>query len=212
VDYGVVSAAARQPDLDSPMVYVQTDAAINPGNSGGPLVNVSGELVGINTYMLTTSGGNQGLGFAVRKRRRHRDLASAAQCGHYRGEIGLGLQSITAELARALDLPRDFGVIVLTSRRTVRRRTPGFTFRTSSCESMTNRLTASSRCSANPTRGRPAIACDWEFCEDRRRSRRRSWSASLSTVSIASATIWIHKRVSSSDLGFWLSVDEKVST
>jgi serine protease Do len=65
VTMGVVSAVARQPDLDSPMVYVQTDAAINPGNSGGPLVSVAGELVGINTYMLTVSGGNQGLGFAV---------------------------------------------------------------------------------------------------------------------------------------------------
>jgi len=113
VTMGVVSAAARQPDLDSPMVYVQTDAAINPGNSGGPLVNVSGELVGINTYMLTTSGGNQGLGFAVPSAVVAVTWPQLRKYGHlHQGEIGLGLQSITAELARALDLPRDFGVIV----------------------------------------------------------------------------------------------------
>ena len=65
VTMGVVSAVARQPDPDSPLVYVQTDTPINPGNSGGPLVNADGELVGINTFILTHSGGNQGLGFAI---------------------------------------------------------------------------------------------------------------------------------------------------
>ena len=113
VTMGVVSAVARQPDLDSPMVYVQTDAAINPGNSGGPLVSVSGELVGINTYMLTTSGGNQGLGFAVPSAVVSVTWPQLRKYGQlHRGEIGLGLQSITPELARALDLPKDFGVIV----------------------------------------------------------------------------------------------------
>jgi serine protease Do len=62
---GVVSSVARQPDPDSPTVYIQTDAPINPGNSGGPLVNVDGELVGLNTFILTESGGSQGLGFAI---------------------------------------------------------------------------------------------------------------------------------------------------
>jgi S1-C subfamily serine protease len=47
------------------MLYIQTDAAINPGNSGGPLLSVDGELIGINTFMLSENGHNQGLGFAV---------------------------------------------------------------------------------------------------------------------------------------------------
>jgi len=62
---GVVSAVARQPDPDSASVYIQTDAPINPGNSGGPLVDIAGNVVGINTFIVTSSGGNQGLGFAI---------------------------------------------------------------------------------------------------------------------------------------------------
>jgi serine protease Do len=66
VTMGVVSAIARQPDPDSPLVYVQTDTPINPGNSGGALVNADGELVGITTFILSSSGGNRGLGFLPR--------------------------------------------------------------------------------------------------------------------------------------------------
>jgi serine protease Do len=113
VTMGVVSAVARQPDLDSPMVYIQTDASINPGNSGGPLVNVAGELVGINTYILTQSGGSQGLGFAVPSAIVGVTWPQLRKYGHlHRGEIGLELQSITPELASALDLPKDFGAII----------------------------------------------------------------------------------------------------
>ena len=65
VSMGVVSATARQTEPDSPMIYIQTDSPINPGNSGGPLVNVSGEVVGVNTFIITSSGGNEGLGFAM---------------------------------------------------------------------------------------------------------------------------------------------------
>jgi glycine cleavage system protein P-like pyridoxal-binding family len=61
VTMGVVSAVARQTDPDSPLVYIQTDAAINPGNSGGPLVNVNGEVAGVNTFILSESGTNEGL-------------------------------------------------------------------------------------------------------------------------------------------------------
>src|SRR5579864_1170608 len=65
VSMGVVSAVDRQLDPDSPLVFVQTDAAINPGNSGGPLVDTFGKVVGINTFILTKSGGSEGVGFAI---------------------------------------------------------------------------------------------------------------------------------------------------
>src|ERR1700687_4477894 len=68
VTMGVVSAVARQTEPDSPMIYIQTDAPINPGNSGGPLVNVDGEVVGVNTFILSQSGGNGRLGFAIPSR------------------------------------------------------------------------------------------------------------------------------------------------
>ena len=63
--HGLVSAVARQVDPDSPQIFVQTDAPINPGNSGGPLVNIRGEVVGVNTFIMSQSGGNEGLGFAI---------------------------------------------------------------------------------------------------------------------------------------------------
>ena len=61
VTHGIISAVARQTDPDSTMVYIQTDAPINPGNSGGPLVNVDGDVVGVDTFILSQSGGNEGL-------------------------------------------------------------------------------------------------------------------------------------------------------
>ena len=65
VTLGTVSAVGRQLRPDDPMIYVQTDASINPGNSGGPLVDTNGRVIGINTFILTQSGGSEGLGFAV---------------------------------------------------------------------------------------------------------------------------------------------------
>ena len=66
VTMGMVSAVTRQVDPNDSMVYVQTDAAINPGNSGGPLIDVNGNIVGMNTMMLSHGGGSEGLGFAFR--------------------------------------------------------------------------------------------------------------------------------------------------
>jgi len=113
VTMGVVSAVARQPDPDSPLVYVQTDTPINPGNSGGPLVDVDGELVGINTFILTTSGGNQGLGFAIPAGVVATAYPQLLKFGHiHQPTMGALVQTITPELAAALHLSRDFGVIV----------------------------------------------------------------------------------------------------
>jgi serine protease Do len=113
VTMGVVSAVARQPDPDSPLVYVQTDTPINPGNSGGPLVDADGDLVGINTFILSSSGGNQGLGFAIPAGVVAFAYPQLVKYGHiHEPEIGAILQTITPELAAGLHLPRDYGVIV----------------------------------------------------------------------------------------------------
>jgi serine protease Do len=113
VTMGVVSATARQTDPDSPLVYVQTDAPINPGNSGGPLVNVNGAVVGVNTFILSQSGGNEGLGFAIPSTAVSLAYAQLRKYGHmHKSEIGIGLQTITLTLAGALSLPRNTGVII----------------------------------------------------------------------------------------------------
>src|SRR5713226_7718210 len=113
VTMGVVSAVARQTEPDSPMVYIQTDAPINPGNSGGPLVNVNGEVVGVNTFILSTSGGNEGLGFAIPSNVVNVALRQLRKYGHlHRAEIGIGIQTITPTMAAALGLPRQFGVVI----------------------------------------------------------------------------------------------------
>jgi len=113
VTMGVVSSVARQPDPDSPTIYIQTDAPINPGNSGGPLVNVDGELVGLNTFILSESGGSQGLGFAIPSAIVASAYPQLKKYGHlHRGLMGFSMQAITPELAAALDLPRTSGVVV----------------------------------------------------------------------------------------------------
>jgi len=113
VTMGVVSTPARQLDPYSPMVYVQSDAATNPGNSGGPLVNVDGELVGINTFILSQSGGNEGLGFAIPSAIVAYACPQLRKYGHlHRGETGIGVQAITPELAAGLKLNTESGVII----------------------------------------------------------------------------------------------------
>jgi len=113
VTHGVISAVARQTDPDSPMVYIQTDAPINPGNSGGPLVNSSGEVVGINTFILSQSGGNEGLGFAIPCGVLRVVYEQLRKYGHlHRPEIGVQLQTISPEMAQGLSLSRNYGVII----------------------------------------------------------------------------------------------------
>jgi len=113
VTMGIVSAVARQPDPDSPLVYVQTDASINPGDSGGPLVNVKGELVGINTFILSASGGSQGLGFAIPGALVRIAYPKLRTFGHlHRGEIGMQFQTVTPLLAAGLGLPQEWGPMV----------------------------------------------------------------------------------------------------
>jgi len=113
VTSGVVSSIARQSDPDLPMVYIQTDAPINPGNSGGPLVDIDGKVIGINTYIISESGGNEGLGFAIPCSVVRRIYEQLRKQGHvHREEIGASVQTITPTLATGLGLSQDFGVIV----------------------------------------------------------------------------------------------------
>jgi len=113
VSMGIVSSVARQPDPDSPTIYVQTDAAINPGNSGGPLVDTSGRVVGINTLILTQSGGNEGIGLAIPSnvvRSVYNQVRSEGHVHHH--QIGVSARNITPALASGLGLDREDGILI----------------------------------------------------------------------------------------------------
>jgi serine protease Do len=113
VTKGIVSALGRQPELDHPMIYIQTDAPINPGNSGGALVDRDGNLLGINTFIYTQGGGSEGLGFAIPEPTVRFVYEQLKQHGHVRQTvIGANAQTITSTLATGLKLPQDWGVII----------------------------------------------------------------------------------------------------
>ena len=113
VTMGVISAVARRADPAKSLNYVQTDAPINPGNSGGPLVDMAGHVVGLNTFILTQSGGSEGLGFAIPARVVSFVYRSLRKYGHvHHVEIGAAAQEISQTLAEGLGLPRSWGVIV----------------------------------------------------------------------------------------------------
>jgi serine protease Do len=113
VSFGLVSSVLRQPDPNNPMVYIQTDAAINPGNSGGPLMDLDGNMVGINTFIYTKSGGNEGIGFAIPGGIARYAYGQIRKYGRVRRRtIGVDLQTLTPDLAQGLGLKVEFGVIV----------------------------------------------------------------------------------------------------
>jgi len=113
ITMGVVSSVWRQPDPDSPMVYVQTDAPINSGNSGGPLVDLDGYVVGLNTFIMTKGGGSEGLGFAIPASTVQFVSEELKRYGHvHRTEIQASAQTITPTLAAGLGLKQDWGVVI----------------------------------------------------------------------------------------------------
>jgi len=113
VTMGVVSATARQLRPEDPMIYIQTDTPINPGNSGGPLVDLQGRVVGINTFILSQSGGSEGIGFAAPSNIARNVFTQLRKSGQVRrGSIGVYAQSISPELAQGLNLANDWGVIL----------------------------------------------------------------------------------------------------
>jgi serine protease Do len=110
---GIISAVGRQPSPDFPMLYIQTDAAINPGNSGGPLLDVEGELIGINTFMLSETGRNQGLGFAVPAAVVRYVYEQLRTRGVVRQSlVGVLVQTVTPGLAEGLGLSRGYGIMI----------------------------------------------------------------------------------------------------
>ncbi|MDD9981315.1 MAG: Do family serine endopeptidase [Gammaproteobacteria bacterium] len=114
VTSGIVSALGRSGiNVEGYEDFIQTDASINPGNSGGALVNLHGELVGINTAIIGPSGGNVGIGFAVPVNIATAVMQQLAEHGEMqRGKIGVMIQDLTPDLAEALDLDIERGALV----------------------------------------------------------------------------------------------------
>lgn len=117
VTSGIISAKSRATGLSDGSFedFLQTDAAINRGNSGGALVNTSGELVGVNSQILSPSGGNIGIGFAIPSNMARAVMDQLLKTGKVRrGMLGVTIQSVDADLASSLNLPSARGAIVTT--------------------------------------------------------------------------------------------------
>lgn len=116
VTQGIISAIGRnQLGLNTYENYIQTDAAINPGNSGGALINIHGELIGINTAIYSKSGGSEGIGFAIPADTATRVLNDIARHGQtIRGWLGIDVQEATPSLLKQIGLPEELkGLIVM---------------------------------------------------------------------------------------------------
>ena len=115
VTSGIISAKGRQTGLSDGSFedFLQTDAPINQGNSGGALVNLNGELIGINSQILSTSGGSIGLGFSIPSNMAKSVMTQLIRDGRVRrGQIGVGIQNVTSDLAGSFGLKDVRGVIV----------------------------------------------------------------------------------------------------
>ncbi len=116
VTMGIISATGRgNLGIEDYEDFIQTDAAINPGNSGGALVNVSGELIGINTAILTGGGGggNQGVGFAVPINMARAEMEQILKTGKVvRGYLGVQAQSVNGDMAKSLGISEARGAVV----------------------------------------------------------------------------------------------------
>ncbi len=114
VTSGIISALGRTGiSRDGYEDFIQTDASINPGNSGGALVNMNGELIGINSAIISRSGGNVGIGFAVPTKIASSIMNQILDFGEIRrGLLGVGIQTIDAEMAKALDTNVESGALI----------------------------------------------------------------------------------------------------
>jgi serine protease Do len=112
VTLGVISSTQRQLSA-APVVYLQTDAAINPGNSGGPLVDIEGEVIGMNTMIASQSGGSEGVGFSIPSNTIRLVYEQLREHGHVRrGAIGIIARDITPAMAGGLGIAQQSGVIL----------------------------------------------------------------------------------------------------
>jgi len=114
VTSGIVSALGRSGlGIEGYEDFIQTDASINPGNSGGPLVNLQGQVVGINTAILAPGGGNIGIGFAVPINMARRVMDQILRYGEVkRGRIGVAIQDLTPDLAQAMNTKQTNGAVI----------------------------------------------------------------------------------------------------
>lgn len=115
VTAGIISAKGRRTGLSDGSFedFLQTDAPINEGNSGGPLINVNGELIGINSQILSRSGGNIGIGFSIPSNMARSVMEQLLKDGKvHRGQLGVIVQNVTAELAESFNLKGLEGVVV----------------------------------------------------------------------------------------------------
>jgi serine protease Do len=115
VTMGIVSATGRgNLGIEDYEDFIQTDAAINPGNSGGALINTRGELIGINTAILSRGGGgNQGVGFAIPVNLAHHVMTQLVENGHVvRGYLGVGIQDLTPDMAKVFKASDSNGALV----------------------------------------------------------------------------------------------------
>ena len=115
VTSGIVSAQGRsEVGIVDYANFIQTDAAINPGNSGGPLVNLDGEVIGMNTALLSPSGGNDGIGFAIPINIVKYVAAELRENGTVaRGFLGVSTQNLTPELANWFGVEQKRGVLIV---------------------------------------------------------------------------------------------------
>lgn len=111
---GIISALGRSGlGIEGYEDFIQTDASINPGNSGGALVNLRGELIGINTAILAPNGGNVGIGFAIPTNMANRIMQTLVEHGEVRrGVLGVTVQDLSHELAQAFGLSQTQGAVI----------------------------------------------------------------------------------------------------
>jgi serine protease Do len=111
---GIISATGRHMNNDMGVSHIQTDASINPGNSGGPLINLDGEVIGVNRMIYSSTGGSLGIGFAIPINTVRDTLLQLKQYGKVRrGYIGVQIAPLTPEAARELGLGKSEGALIV---------------------------------------------------------------------------------------------------